>query len=113
MGIWAWFKRLLGISSAPRRSSVTGADVLQRVQDLQKANAQWPEIWQVLNPDGNQPVQKLLHRIRAGRTCSPRTSRLNVLEDSCQRVLARDANADRLAVLQAALKSGDPFVRPD
>ncbi len=112
MGIWAWFKRLLGISSAPRRASLTGADVLQRVQDLQKANAQWPEIWQALNPDGNQSVQKLLIEFRGPHMFAPHVA-LNVLEDSCRRVLARDANADRLAVLQAALKSGDPFVRPD
>jgi hypothetical protein len=125
MGLWAWFKRLLGlgpkgvsrgpsVSPAKQRQppSMSAADMLQRVEELQQSNAQWPEIWQVLNPDGDERAQRLLVEFRGPHMFAPHVG-LNILEDFCRRILAHSPNADRLIVLDAAVKGVDPFVRPD
>jgi hypothetical protein len=125
MNLWLWLKRLLGIrpkqaSGRPRPGAVVGrwlpsmtaTEVLQRVGELQKACAQWPEMWAALNPDGAAKVQRLLVELRGPHMFAPQAG-LNVVEDGCRRALAHEPSADRLAALKAALKSGDPFVRPD
>lgn len=123
MGIWAWVKRWLGIQpkdasggvampASLRLPSVSAAELWQRVRALQKANAQWPEIWQALNPDNDPQVQRLLVQLRGPHMFAPHVA-LNVLDSGCQRALAQDANSDRIAALLAALQSGDPIVRSD
>ena len=133
MGILAWFRRWLGFQSreaAPpsqeeqsrdfvetllsvrTRPAVPATVVLEKVKELQKANAQWPEIWHALNPEGDPEVQQLLVELRGPHMFAPHVG-LNLLEEGCRRTLATDPNADRLAALRAALQSGDPFVRPD
>jgi hypothetical protein len=65
MFIITWVKRLLGLTTAKgsgpvptgpgsghSRPSTTAADVGRRVREPPKADAQWSEIWQALNPDG-------------------------------------------------------------
>ncbi|MBI5018312.1 MAG: hypothetical protein HZB55_22835 [Deltaproteobacteria bacterium] len=123
MGIVAWFKRWLGITSkgtskgpirggarSARRQGVTAAKVMAQVVDLQKSNAQWPEIWQVVNPDADPEVQNLLGKLRGPHMFVPHAG-LNVLAEGCRRAMNQNPRADRLAALQAALRSADPFVR--
>src|SRR2546426_269907 len=98
MGIIRWFKRLLGLApgepagvqpsavSPGRRPAISAADILQRVQRLQTANAQWPEIWETLNPDGDAVTQQLLVELRGPYMFAPHVA-LNVLEIGCQRAM--------------------------
>jgi hypothetical protein len=124
MGLWNWIRGLFGyqpritledLIDLPRggaRPGIPAASVLERVRDLQGREAQWPEIWQVLNPDGDGEAQKLLVDLRGPHMFAPQVA-LNVLEDACRRVLAGNPAADRLDALRAALTAGDPFIRPD
>jgi hypothetical protein len=91
---------------------MSAAEVLQKVVILQQTSAQWPEIWQSLNPDCNREAERLLVELRGPHLLAPHVG-LNVLEDGCRRALAANPNADRFAALQSSLKTGDPFVRPD
>jgi hypothetical protein len=120
MGLWAWFVRLLGLtptrsqdSPASPGSSVTmsASHVLGLVRELQKANAQWPEIWQTLNPDGDVQTQQLLIELRGPYMFAPHVA-LNVLTVGCERAIGWSAQAGRLAALQAALGADDRIVRP-
>jgi hypothetical protein len=113
MRVWAWLRSLLGLEAKEaRHGAIPVAQVVQRVKELQAANAQWPEIWQTLNPNGDSQVQNLLIELRGPHMFAPHLA-LNVLEEACLRVMVVDSNADLVAALRAALKSGDPFVRPD
>lgn len=121
MGILGWFKRLFagkatalraGRESLSQPPFMTAAEVLQKVVILQQTSAQWPEIWQSLNPDNDREVERLLVELRGPHLLVPHVG-LNVLEDGCRRALAADSNADRLAALRSSLKTGDPFVRSD
>lgn len=121
MGIIAWFKRLFG--GKPKSSTdrpgkaitapapppfMTAGDFLQHVRRLQQSNAQWPEIWQTLNPDGNREVEALLIELRnRGIQFQPHVG-LNQLEEGCK---AARPDADRVAVLRAVLKMDDPLDR--
>jgi hypothetical protein len=124
MGIIAWFKRLLGfgtrepsevLSPAHRldqRTAMSAADVLQRASELQKANAQWPEIWQSLNPDGDAETQQLLIEFRGPYMFAPHVA-LNVLQIGCQRALAGSPAASRVQALREAMRADDQVVRPE
>jgi hypothetical protein len=85
--------------------------MLQRVLGLQKVNAQWTEILQMLNPDDDPEVQRLLLELRGPHLFAPHVG-LNVLETGYPRVLIHDPRAGRLAVLQAALQGSERFTRP-
>ncbi|OAI41918.1 hypothetical protein AYO40_06895 [Planctomycetaceae bacterium SCGC AG-212-D15] len=123
MGIIAWFKRLLGIKPRitiddlidrppPRRprSAMTATALLERVRTLQGGKAEWPDIWEALNPDGEAESQRLLAEVRGPHLLAPHLG-LNVIEEGCRQALARDPNADRIDALQAALQSGNRFTR--
>jgi hypothetical protein len=125
MGILAWFKRVLGIKpkggagdlvsellARGRRPAMTASEVLLKVLELQQVRAQWPDIWQALNPDGDPETQRLLEELRGPHMFVPHAG-LNVLEEACRRVLVHDSSADRSAALQAAVRGDDPFVRPE
>jgi hypothetical protein len=126
MHIWSWFRRLLGFSpqysplghnqqakSAISRQQpyMTATEMLERIAKLQAANAQWPEIWQSLNPDSNHKVQAMLVELRGPHMFAPHVG-LNVILQGCQRALASDANADQIFALQTALRNCDTIVRP-
>jgi hypothetical protein len=111
MCLWAWLRNLLGFKPKGL-PAMSVAQVVGRVKELQAANAQWPEIWQALNPGGNPQVQDLLVELRGPHMFAPHVA-LNMLEEGCLRVMVVDSNADLVAALRATLKSGDPFVRPD
>lgn len=124
MGLWNWLRGLFGykpritlddlIDRPPvgQTPAIPAASVLERVRDLQGREAQWPEIWQTLNPDGSEEAQRLLVDLRGPHMFAPQVA-LNVLEEACRKVIARNPGADRLEALRAALSSGDPFIRPD
>ena len=115
MGVWAWLRNLFGLrpKEAPRGlPAMSVAEVVRHVKELQAANAQWPEIWQALNPNGDPQVQDLLVELRGPHMFAPHVA-LNVLEEGCLRVMVIDSNADLVAALRTAIKGGDPFVRPD
>jgi hypothetical protein len=124
MGLWNWLRGLFGykrpitiddlIDRPPpgRASTMPATSVLERVRDLQGREAQWPEIWDMLNPDGDAEAQRLLVELRGPHMFAPQVA-LNVLEEACRKVIARNGGADRLEALRAALNLGDPFVRPD
>jgi hypothetical protein len=89
---------------------MTASDMLQRVLQLQESNAQWPEIWQAVNPDDDREVQALLVELRSrGLQFQPHVG-LNQLEEGC-RVARPDAN--RVAVLRAVLKMDEVVRRFD
>ena len=123
MGIIQWFKRLLGRSTgeAPealtsvhrplQRTVISATEVLQLVNELQKANAQWPEIWQALNPDGDAQTQQLLIEFRGPYMFVPHLA-LNVLQVGCERALASSPQASRVQALREALRADDQVVRP-
>jgi hypothetical protein len=123
MGIIRWFKRLLGhspgevpevLSSAhrfPQPTAMSAAEVLQRVNELQKANAQWPEIWQALNPDGDAQTQQLLSEFRGPYMFVPHLA-LNLLQIGCERALAGSPLASREQALREAMRADDQIVRP-
>jgi hypothetical protein len=91
---------------------MTAAELLQKVAILHQIGAQWPEIWESLNPDKNNEVERLLSELRGPHLFAPEVG-LNVIEDGCRRAIRVNPNADRTAALKAALNSGDPFVRPE
>jgi hypothetical protein len=123
MGIIRWLKRLLGLSTGEptkvlssahrlqQRTAMSAADVLQRVSELQKANAQWPEIWQALNPDGDAETQQLLIGFRGPYMFVPHVA-LNVLQVGCERALAGSPLASRVQALREAMRADDQIVRP-
>ncbi len=123
MGIIQWFKRLLGRSAGeapevlpsahylPQRTAMSAAEVLQRVNELQETNAQWPEIWQTLNPDGDAETQQLLIEFRGPYMFVPHLA-LNVLQHGCERALAGSPLASRVQALREALRADDQVVRP-
>lgn len=120
MNIITWFKRLLGIkpkegSSAEIRppssrasSSSSASEMLRRVLELQRTNANWETIFASLNPDRNQQVQHLINDLRGPHMFVPHLA-LSVLEEGCRNAIAANPAADRLAALRAALRSSDPF----
>ena len=124
MGLWNWLRGLFGYK--PRITlddlidrplaglvpAMSAASVLERVRDLQGREAQWPDIWQVLNPDGDAEAQRLLVDLRGPHMFAPKVA-LNGCEEACRTVMARNPAADRLDALHDALNSGDPFIRPD
>jgi hypothetical protein len=101
---------LTGSGPGRSRPPLTAADVGRRVQELQKANAQWPEIWHALNPDEDAEAQQLLIEFRGPYLFAPHVA-LNVLQEGCRRALAHSPGADRAAALRAALQSDDRIVR--
>ncbi len=123
MGIIRWFKRLLGISPGEatevlsstyrlhQRTAMSAAEVLQRVSELQKANAQWPEIWQALNPGGDAETQQLLIEFRGPYMFVPHLA-LNVLQHGCERALLGSPLANRVQALREAMRADDQVVRP-
>jgi len=97
--------------ASPRRMQIVSAEeVLRRILELEKRNATWPEILGALNPGNDPQVQHMLTNLQGPHLFAPHVA-LNVLREGCQRVLAANPRADRMAALQAALKSGDPFSR--
>lgn len=124
MGLWNWIRGrfgykpritladLIDLPPAGARPAMPATALLERVRDLQGREALWPEIWQMLNPDGDAETQKLLVDLRGPHMFAPQVA-LNVIEEACLRVLARNPAANGLDALRAALTSGDPFIRPD
>jgi hypothetical protein len=115
MNIITWFKRLLGIgpkggssTGTPVSSSSSASEMLRRVLELQRTNANWEAIFASLNPDRNPQVQHLINDLRGPHMFVPHLA-LSVLEEGCRRALAADPAADRIAALRAALRSSDPF----
>src|SRR5205823_360458 len=116
MRFWNWLKRRFGLRRAeesrsvadlgllPSRQAIPAAQFLHQVVGLQQKNASWDEIWRTLNPDDDLEVQRLLVELRGPHLFAPHVA-LNVLEEGCRRVLAGSPDADRLAALQAALKT--------
>ena len=90
---------------------MSAADVLEVTGTLQKANAQWPEIWGALNPDGDAEAQRLLVEFRGPYLFAPHVA-LNVLVVGCQRVLAENPGAGRVEALRSAMATDDRVVRP-
>ena len=123
MRIVQWFKRLLqtrtggdteDLSSTyhlQQRPAMTASEVLQRVSGLQKANAQWPEIWQALNPDEDPETQQLLIEFRGPYMFVPHLA-LNVLQVGCERALSGSPLANRVQALREAMRADDQVVRP-
>jgi hypothetical protein len=115
MNIITWFKRLFGIGpkagsspGSPASSSSSASEMLRRVLELQRTNANWEAIFASLNPDRNQQVQHLINDLRGPHMFVPHLA-LSVLEDGCRRAVASDPAANRIAALRAALRSSDPF----
>jgi hypothetical protein len=105
-------KRARAMPPAPprRTQTISAEDVLRRVLELEKRNAAWPEILATLNSEKDPQVQHLLTNLQGPHLFAPHVA-LNVLREGCQRSLAANPRADRLAALRAAIKSGDPFSR--
>jgi hypothetical protein len=81
MNILTWFKRLLGIgpkggssTGAPAASSSSASEMLRRVLELQRVNANWETIFASLNPDRNQQVQLLINDLRGPHMFVPRVA---------------------------------------
>ena len=77
---------------------MTAAEMLRRLDELDKAGAQWPAIWEQLNPDGNAAVQQLLIDFRGPYMFVPHAA-INVLRIGCERALAVSPTADRVAAI--------------
>lgn len=107
MSLWKWLGRLFA-SAPPARADA--AAMLSAIQDLQRANAGWPEIWERLNPRQDKRIQELLIAIRGPHMFLPHLG-LSVMESGCRRALAANPHADRIAALETALVRVDPFVR--
>ena len=91
-------------------SRLSAWEMLSRLQLLRGKNAQWDEIWSVLNPTDDPEVQGLLTEIRGPHLFVPHLG-LSVMEDGCKRVLSVSSKVDALAALREAIRSQDPFVR--
>ena len=83
-------------------------DVAILVAELQRKAALWPEIWAALNPDDDPEVRRLLVELRGPHMFTPHVA-LNALEEACHRRFQHDQNADRMTIIQAALKNCEPF----
>jgi hypothetical protein len=75
------------VAPATPRQGMSAEEVLDRVQKLRLANAQWPDIWQALNPDGDATTQQLLIELRGPHMFNPRQG-LNMLEITLQWAIA-------------------------
>jgi len=75
---------------------MSAEELLGRVQQLRLANAQWPDIWQALNPHGDAMTQQLLSELRGPYLFNPRLG-LNMLEIGLQWAIASSPSADRTA----------------
>jgi hypothetical protein len=129
VGLFVWLRRLFRRSGQPpaaeRPASLsleaaglsvpalskeegvqTAAGLLQKVRELRASNAGWAEVWAGLNPDGDALTQELLTEIRGPHLFAPHVG-LNVIEDGCRRALRRDAGANRVAALRAALHGSE------
>jgi hypothetical protein len=84
------------------RSSMSAVDLLERVQDLRRSNAQWAEIWRALNPDGNPTTQELLQELRNDHQFVPHV-RLNQLVAASEDAIKINPNMDRNDVVRAVL----------
>jgi hypothetical protein len=92
----------LGLSEPP--AELPAVEVLQRVRDLQRGHAQWPEIFQALNPDDEHDVRELLSDLRLPHLFAPHLG-LNAIEHGCEQALAEDPFADRQTALRRARQS--------
>ena len=99
------------MTPSAQRSGMSAAEVFRRAQQLQEANAGWPEIWQTLNPNGDSLSQQLLIELRAPYMFNPQLG-LNMIKIGCERVMASSPSADRLSALRASLSADDRIVRP-
>jgi hypothetical protein len=105
MGIVTWLKRLFGLGRV-RPSVVTAAELLVAVQRLQESNAQWPAIWEEINPDDDPVVRALLVELRnRGLQFTPHIG-LNRIELACRRLMP-DQRTDRVALLKSVLEAPD------
>jgi hypothetical protein len=90
---------------------MSAAEALQRVNELKKANSQWPEIWQPMNPDGDAETLELLIGFRGPYMFVPHLA-LNVLQHGCERALADSPVANQVQALREAMRADDKVVRP-
>jgi hypothetical protein len=72
-------------------AEVTAGAIIHLIPKLRDKNAQWPEIMEALNPNGEKRITELLQAIRGPHMFDPRTA-LNVIEDGC-RTTAKSAPA--------------------
>jgi hypothetical protein len=89
-------------------SAMLAREMLMRVSELQKSAAQWPDIWQTLNPDEDPEVQKLLEEWRQPHLFAPHTG-LNVLVEGCRRTIAVNPEAGCIEALQEAINYAKPI----
>jgi hypothetical protein len=87
-------------------AEVTTGAIIHLIPRLRDKNAQWPEIMDALNPNGEQRIAELLQAIRGPHMFDPRTA-LNVIEDGC-RTTAKSAPVS--AALAAAVDSMNKVV---
>ena len=82
----------------------SAVELLQIIERLRSAGAQWSEILPAFNPSGNAAVQRALIALRGPHQFIPHVG-LNVLEEGCRRALAKNAHAGQLDALNEALRS--------
>ena len=96
---------------AGNQASISASEVYRRVEKLQRSNAQWPQIWSVINPGGEPEAQRLLTQLRGPYMFAPHLG-LNMLKIGCQRALTHSPKADRVDAIREALLADDQIVRP-
>lgn len=98
-----------GLTTPLAAPVLSAAELLQIVQQLQSAGAQWPEILAAINPKSSPPAQQALAALRRPHLFMPHVG-LNVIEDGCRRVLARDAHTECQEALDEALRTAGIIV---
>jgi hypothetical protein len=89
-------------AKTPPHHSVS--ELLRRIVELQRVNAEWTAIFQVLNPDNHAETLRHLNQLRGPHMFIPHVG-LNVLEEECRRIAEFAPRADCMTAFRAAAKT--------
>jgi len=90
----------------PLPVALSARQALERVQELRRVNAQWPDIGQSLNPNEDAKTRDLLLELRGPYLFAPHVA-LNVLQIGCERALAISGAATLQQALRDALRADE------
>jgi len=94
---------------ARRRDWRTARWLLIETGRLASAGANWTQIFETVNPAGNQRVQALLIELRGPHMFVPLTG-LKVIEEGCRLALRANPQAGLVESLEEAIRSADRVV---